>query len=238
MDWFTRTLQESPLMIFTWKSMVSGQDFPTQSIDQIIFNYTILDQLHWMGSFLWFPLKSDPCQSSSTKGRPFAGFCRQVSLLRMRVPPLPQLWVLLAAAKPTAKPPKRHTAKPKTKGAKVVRPESEKKCGEHGSFYGKSWETTWANAWETSVNGAVHGKIPRIPRIFRRVATGKVTPKRRAWSLSKCSGSSFTPWRSPNSPRVRSAPEQCPQAFRGNKAMSLVSLKCGVIAVHVWLIIM
>lgn len=176
MDWFTRTLQES-LMILTWKSMVSGQDFPTQSIDQIIFNYTILDQLHWMGSFLWFPLKSDPYQSSSTKGRPFAGFCRQVSLLRMRVPPLPQLWVLLAAAKPTAKPPKRHTAKPKTKGAKVARPESEKKCGEHGSFYGKSWETTWANAWETSVNGAVHGKIPRIPRIVVALRQERWHPK-------------------------------------------------------------
>ena len=54
----------------------------------------------------------------------------------MRVPPLPQLWALLAAAKPTSAV-RRSKAKLKTKGAKVARPGNLRKWWKTGGFL---WE--------------------------------------------------------------------------------------------------
>eukprot|EP00435_Cladocopium_sp_Y103_P046807 s1722_g13.t1 len=71
----------------------------------------------------WQPLNYQDIEEQSRLRR-----FKKVSLLRMRVPPLPQLWVLLAAAKPTASP-KRKVAKPKTKGAQVARKGDSKKTG-------------------------------------------------------------------------------------------------------------
>lgn len=86
------------------------------------------------GKVNWAVFVSSHLTKVGTRDQLLALLLREVSLLRMRVPPLPQLWVLLAAAKPTPSP-RRPKAKPKTKGTKVARKgETQKKGLELGQL--------------------------------------------------------------------------------------------------------
>lgn len=78
------------------------------------------------GKVDWAVFVSSHLAKVSTRDQLLALLLREVSLLRMRVPPLPQLWALLAAAKPTSAV-RRSKAKLKTKGAKVARKGDQKK---------------------------------------------------------------------------------------------------------------